>query len=301
MDLNKNSTEDGKTQIKLNRKMRMWHKYRNFCIAGVGIVVVLFLIAVIYKGIRSIDKQSAVTTAQNHTTQSTAAQATTVEQTTAAQATIAQTTAAATQAPTAAPVQTSTYAVAGPAVAQEYTSKDYFAGSVFLGDSVVSGISYYNYLPAAQVFADGKYTTDKTASSVDSIVAANPTKVFIMLGLNDLNYGTRSADQVVSNLAGIVSQIKTALPSTNVYVLSLLPITQAFEAKTTVHITQAAINDVNDKLSQQAASMNCAYIDVATPFKDGSGYLTASFTGNGSNIYNEYYPFLLNGIAGAVK
>jgi hypothetical protein len=47
--------------------------------------------------------------------------------------------------------------------------------------------------------------------------------------------------------------------------------------------------------------MNATYIDVASAFKDGTGYMTASFTGNGSNIYNEYYPFLLNGIAGVIK
>ena len=301
MDSNKNSIEDGKTQIKLNRKMRMWHKYRNFCIAGVGILVVLFLVAVIYKGIRSIDRQSTVTTAQSQAAVTTAAQTTADTQTTAAvQTTAAAQTTTAAQATTA-QSQTTKYAVTGPAAAQEYTSKDYYSGAVFLGDSIVSGISYYNYLPASQVFADGNYTTDKTAGSIDSIVAAKPSKVFIMIGLNDLNYGTRSADQVVSNISGIVSQIKTALPSTNVYILSLLPITQAFEAKTTVHITQAAINDVNDKLSEQAASMNAVYVDVASAFKDGSGYMTASFTGNGSNIYNEYYPFLLNGIAGVVK
>ena len=67
-----------------------------------------------------------------------------------------------------------------------------------------------------------------------------------MVGLNDVNYGTRSAQTIAENIMWIATQIKTASPTTNVYVLSLLPITQAFEAKANVNAKQSVIDEVNN-------------------------------------------------------
>ena len=122
-----------------------------------------------------------------------------------------------------------------------------------------------------------------------------------MVGLNDANYGTRSAQTIAENIMAIASQIKTASPNTNVCVLSLLPITQEFEAKANVNAKQSVIDEINNIVMAACPSNSVTYVDVATAFKDASGYMNPQYTGNGSNIYNEYYPFLLNGIAGVVK
>ena len=39
----KNTGDETKSEIKLNRKMRMWNKYRNYFITGVVIVIVLIV------------------------------------------------------------------------------------------------------------------------------------------------------------------------------------------------------------------------------------------------------------------
>ena len=41
----KNTGDETKSEIKLNRKMRMWNKYRNYFITGVVIVIVLIVLA----------------------------------------------------------------------------------------------------------------------------------------------------------------------------------------------------------------------------------------------------------------
>lgn len=46
----KNTGDETKSEIKLNRKMRMWNKYRNYFITGVVIVIVLIVLAIIFKG-----------------------------------------------------------------------------------------------------------------------------------------------------------------------------------------------------------------------------------------------------------
>ena len=70
-----NNGKDTKSSVKLNRKMRMWHKYRNYCFGAAGVLVALVIcVAVIrFMGRSSSDnkQQAAVppTTAQQ-TTQS---------------------------------------------------------------------------------------------------------------------------------------------------------------------------------------------------------------------------------------
>lgn len=305
----------GKNEIKLNKKMRMWNKYKNLVYVCVGVVAAVVVCIAAYKGITgssdNTDKKSAAqtTVAGNNTTQSTQSQnitqQTTIQNTTvagnAAQTTIAGNTQQTTMANATQAAGVTPLTLAGPAQAQEYTSRDYYNGSIFIGDSIIDGIAYYNYIDSAQIYADGNNTTDKTEKYLDDIIKLTPARVFIMVGLNDANYGTRSAQTIAENIMAIASQIKTASPNTNVCVLSLLPITQEFEAKANVNAKQSALDEINNIVMAACPSNSVTYVDVATAFKDASGYMNPQYTGNGSNIYNEYYPFLLNGIAGVVK
>lgn len=305
----------GKNEIKLNKKMRMWNKYKNLVYVCAGVVAAVVVCIAAYKGITgssdNTDKKSAAqtTVAGNNTTQSTQSQnitqQTTMQNTTvagnAAQTTIAGNTQQTTMANTTQAAGVTPLTLAGSAQAQEYTSRDYYNGSIFIGDSIIDGIAYYNYIDSAQIYADGNNTTDKTEKYLDDIIKLTPARVFIMVGLNDANYGTRSAQTIAENIMAVASQIKTASPNTNVCVLSLLPITQEFEAKANVNAKQSVLDEINNIVMAACPSNSVTYVDVATAFKDASGYMNPQYTGNGSNIYNEYYPFLLNGIAGVVK
>ena len=68
-----NNGKDTKSSVKLNRKMRMWHKYRNYCFGAAGVLVALVIcVAVIrFMGRSSSDnkQQAAVppTTVQQTT------------------------------------------------------------------------------------------------------------------------------------------------------------------------------------------------------------------------------------------
>ena len=292
----------GKNEIKLNKKMRMWNKYKNLVYVCVGVVAAVVVCIAAYKGITgsadNTDKKSAAqtTVAGNNTTQSTQSQnitqQTTMQNTTvagnAAQTTIAGNTQQTTMANTTQAAGVTPLTLAGPAQAQEYTSRDYYNGSIFIGDSIIDGIAYYNYIDSAQIYADGNNTTDKTEKYLDDIIKLTPARVFIMVGLNDANYGTRSAQTIAENIMAIASQIKTASPNTNVCVLSLLPITQEFEAKANVNAKQSVLDEINNIVMAACPSNSVTYVDVATAFKDASGYMNPQYTGNGSNIYNLY-------------
>ena len=151
----------------------------------------------------------------------------------------------------------------------------------------------------SRIFSDNNLTTDKALNSVSSVAAANPSKVYVLVGLNDLNYGTRSGENVAERIGSIVESLKEAIPSVKVYVVSLLPITQSFEAKSNVKITQAAIDEANSTLAARATEYGMTFIDIADAFKDESGYLNTDVSTGGYNLNHNYYPFFLNNISGA--
>lgn len=291
----KNTGDETKSEIKLNRKMRMWNKYRNYFITGVVIVIVLIVLAIIFKGCSGKKKNDTKPTVTKQTTQADVTSNESTNETT-------------TQATTAAPAQTTqaaqgssgnVYKVEGTAGQEDFTAKDSYADTVVLGDFIAGGMSYYGYLSDSQVVSDDNMTTRKAADYIDSVASANPKKVVIMLGLNDANYGTMSGEAIGDNISEVVSSVKSKCPSAKIYVVSVLPVTYAFEGRSSVE--QSVLDTINTQLESKAASMNVTYIDIANSYKDESGYLKGDCTGNGCNLNNGYYPFLLNNIAKAFK
>lgn len=285
------NNKETKSQIKLNRKMRLWNKYRIFCIIAAVVLVVIIVASVAVKNINS--KKNNELANNNVTTTAALAQNNEQQTTTAAQqeSTTQQTT---TQAATG-----STLKLAGSASAEQFTKKDFYNGTVFLGDSVISGISGYGYLD--NVYGNVNATSAKLEDYVSAAMAVNPSKVFIMVGHNDANYGTIKEESLADHIVSIVEAIHKSSSSTKVYVLSMTPITSAYENKQSINVKQSYIDTANKLIEQKAVTGNYTYIDVASAYKDDSGYMKTECTGNGINLTTSYYPFLLNGIADLAK
>ena len=287
-----------KNKIVLNRKMRLWNKYKKPVIGVILAVVVIAVVAIVLK-LCSIGKpveDKATTLANNNNNNNDII----ITQSSIEMSNNETTSAADTESTTsAAQVSGRVARITTKAEIQEYTSRSNYDDAVFFGDMIVSGIGEYGYLDTSRIFSDNNLTTDKALNSVSSVAAANPSKVYVLVGLNDLNYGTRSGENVAERIGSIVESLKEAIPSVKVYVVSLLPITQSFEAKSNVKITQAAIDEANSTLAARATEYGMTFIDIADAFKDESGYLNTDVSTGGYNLNHNYYPFFLNNISGA--
>lgn len=290
--------KETRPEIKLNRKMRMWNKYRIFCIIAAVILVVVIVVVAAVKGITG-GKNKQV--AENPTPSQGQSQTYVPEATTAAGVTTAaeQTTKQEETTTTQAAPSGSGLKLSGSAEAVEFTKKDYYSDSIFMGDSVISGIESYGYLD--NVVGNVNATSGKLESYVSEAMKSNPSKVFIMVGHNDANYGTIKEESLASNITDIVEEIHKKKSSTKVYVLSITPITSAYEKKSSTNVKQSYIDKANSLIEENASSGKYTYVDVASAYKDTNGYMKTDCTGNGINLKNSYYPFLLNGIAEAVK
>lgn len=290
--------KETRPEINLNRKMRMWNKYRIFCIIAAVILVVVIVVVAAVKGITGgKNKQVAEnpTPSQGQSQTYVPEATTTAGETTGAEQTTKQEETTTTQ---AAP-SGSGLKLSGSAEAETFTNKDYYSDTVFMGDSVISGIESYGYLN--NVVGNVNATSGKLESYVNEAMKSNPSKVFIMVGHNDANYGTIKEESLASNITDIVAAIHKKNSSTKVYVLSITPITSAYENKSSNNVKQSYIDKANSLIEENASSGKYTYVDVASAYKDTNGYMKTDCTGNGINLKNSYYPFLLNGIAEVVK
>ena len=284
---------DGK-KIQLNRKMRLWNKYKNPIIGAVSVIVIVIAAVVVLRACsvgKTDDSGKTDNKNNNSTTMSASVDKTEI-----------QTTAGSTQETTAAMASKgSVVKITDPADEEEYSTNDLYADTVLFGDMIIEGIQDYGYLGTGNIVSDNNLTTDKAHNYISDVKDRTPSQIFLLVGLNDLNYGTRSGTDVAERIENLVAALKENIPSAKIYVVSLLPVTESFEAKSSVKIKQSDINDANKKLAEDATTMGAVFVDIADSFKDGSGYLNTKYSSGGYNLNHNYYPFFLNKLAGAAK
>ncbi|MGN0406855.1 MAG: GDSL-type esterase/lipase family protein [Bacteroides sp.] len=284
------------SEIRINKKMRTWNKYKNYVFGAVGIIILVLIVTFSVRSCAREQKQeeellySKPSMGPLQVTES-ADQSQTQAATQPVEAT--------TQAPTkpAGAVLTTTRTVAS----EEFTSEASFENSIFIGDSIVSGISYYKYLGNDRVVADTNLTASKALDKVSQIAAGNPDKVYIMLGLNDLNYNSKTVDSIAQDFTNLIAQIKQTVPTAKIYLVSVTPITKACESKSNIYIKMSNVEALNTKLKEVSSSQGVYFADINSALQDSSGYLNSSVTGNGYNLKSEYYGFLLNTLAEMTK
>lgn len=165
----------------------------------------------------------------------------------------------------------------------------FFDDAVFIGDSVTLKLSYYaassGELGRAQFLTRGSYgvnhaVTDSMLLSYqgkdmkveEAVKATGATKVFIMLGMNDIAlYGI---DQTVENWKSLISRIQTACPNVKIYVQSMTPIWTGGEVG---DLTNANMDTYNAALKPAVTAAGCEFIDIAPYMKDASGGLATSY------------------------
>ena len=276
---------DGK-KIQLNRKMRLWNKYKNPIIGAVSVIVIVIAAVVVLRAcsVGKTDDSGKTDNKNNNSTTMSASVDKTEIQTTAAMAS-----------------KGSVVKITDPADEEEYSTNDLYADTVLFGDMIIEGIQDYGYLGTGNIVSDNNLTTDKAHNYISDVKDRTPSQIFLLVGLNDLNYGTRSGTDVAERIENLVAALKENIPSAKIYVVSLLPVTESFEAKSSVKIKQSDINDANKKLAEDATTMGAVFVDIADSFKDGSGYLNTKYSSGGYNLNHNYYPFFLNKLAGAAK
>ncbi len=135
---------------------------------------------------------------------------------------------------------------------------------VLLGDSITFGGHWNEIAPGRPVRnrGIGGDRTDDLLARLEPILEGRPSKLFLMIGTNDLGTGVPH-DTIVARYATLLDRFASETPSTTVYVQSVLPRAADYRER---------IERLNQALRAMAAERGLTYIDLYPAFlaEDGS-------------------------------
>ena len=121
----------------------------------------------------------------------------------------------------------------------------------------------------------------------------NPSKVFLLIGVNDL-YEGKSKEDIVKDIKEIIDLIKENRPYAKIYLESLYPVNKTDDEKIEEDIrnyefSNDDIKDINKKLESLAKDEKITYIDMFSELVDDEGNLKIEYTNEGLHISDEGY------------
>ncbi len=175
----------------------------------------------------------------------------------------------------------------------------YFDDSVFVGDSIMLGFRNYamkrqdTFLSRMGFLAAGSYSANNALWDVDeksvhpvyqgeqrqvweSIALMGSKKVFLMLGMNDLNItGVEGSCEKYEELIG---KIEEKNPDAEIIIMSM---TYILKGKETGKLENDTIREFNGMLEAMAEKNGWGYVDVADALADENGDLAEEYCSDG--------------------
>ena len=183
------------------------------------------------------------------------------------------------------------------------TAQDYafLSDTVFVGDSICSGLRVYKILPDDSVIAKGcvgarnifDYTFPLRGNEFGvsySLSLLKPKYVVFSMGMNDVNMTT--PEQYCNNYDYLLKTLHTVLPETKFFVASVTPITADC-----TFTTNAKINALNEAISEHLEDTDYGYVDITSGVKLWDGSLKPDLSGgDGIHLAPGAYYLLLNAL-----
>ena len=167
---------------------------------------------------------------------------------------------------------------------------------LFLGDSITEQYDlkeYYEDYPVVNSGVSGDFTSSIVENMKKRVYDYNPSKVFLLIGINDLRNG-KDVSEIVSNTKEIIELIKDNRPYSEIYLESIYPINKTDDDKISdsvrdIEFDNEKIIEVNDLLKDLAKDEKITYVDLYNKLIDDDGNLNISYTKDGLHISSEGY------------
>lgn len=166
--------------------------------------------------------------------------------------------------------------------------QEVFGSSLFVGDSIIGGLTNDNLLPEANVMGGLGATVRSTLDNVAEIAGRKPSHVFLSMGQNDLGDPPEEAKETfIQNYSQLVDRLRELLPEARVYVLSITPVDAASPVGAFMN---PQIETFNAALQKMTKEKGVDYLDLAPIFQQHD----IQYDEDGSHFTNAFYPILLD-------
>ena len=173
----------------------------------------------------------------------------------------------------------------------------YFDDAVFIGNSrtegfmLYAGLSNATYFTAVGLMVDTIFTEpyaqvdgEKT-TIIDALKTKDFSKVYIMLGMNELGWVYGSVYQ--EYYGRIIDTIREINPDAVIYIQSILPVSSEKSEKDKIY-NNPRIQEFNALLRQLAEEKEVYYLNVAEAVADETGCLPEGASFDGVHLTPEY-------------
>ena len=161
---------------------------------------------------------------------------------------------------------------------------------IFLGNSITQGGDW------------AKLTGDSTAvnrgiggdilfglrSRLADVTRRQPSKLFILIGINDISKDIPDA-VIAAQYRALIDSVKSHSPATKIFVQSILPLNPTVKNFPQHYDKQPRVVAVNRLIRRMARETGATYIDLWPIFVDRNNRLDASLTGDGLHLNQQGY------------
>lgn len=153
---------------------------------------------------------------------------------------------------------------------------------VFLGDSIMDWYpieEIFGSLPIVRSGVAGYETNDILSRLNDMVYKYNPTKVFLLIGTNDLKTDEDKTQETANKIIEIMNNIKAKRPMTKIYYQSIYPVNRNLSGAEERYNDE--IKDVNTIVKEYCDKNNVTYINMFDELTDSKGNFRESLTRDG--------------------
>ena len=156
---------------------------------------------------------------------------------------------------------------------------------IFLGNSITEMGDFKKLTGDTTVInrGIGGDITYGVIARLDEVTRFKPSKIFIMIGINDLSKKIPE-QQVLQNMFTIINRIHAGSPKTEVFVQSILPINPSVKDFPKGYDVNDNVNVVNTQLSNLQKRLKYTYIDLNKRFRTAAGEMDIKYTVDGLHL-----------------
>lgn len=103
---------------------------------------------------------------------------------------------------------------------------------------------------------------------IEPLVEMKPSKVFVLIGTNDLAIGF-TIDEIVENVEKLIDELRTRLPDAEIYLQGVMPRNRKFAER---------IHALNARYHTIAQERGATFVDLFPVFDDGTGQIRSDFS-----------------------
>jgi len=160
----------------------------------------------------------------------------------------------------------------------------------FLGNSITDGAEWFEMFNDKRCKNRGISgdVTEGILLRLDGITKCKPSKIFLMIGVNDLSRGITDSE-LLAGYEKILERIRRETPETMVYVESILPVNPYYKQFPNHTNKTERIKAVNSKLFDLALKFGYGYVDLFDLMCDENDLLRKELSVDGLHLNYEGY------------